>query len=205
MNVAQACQRLAHEGLVQWASGNASERAGAAMYIKPSGVVCSMAKGWATVRLADGRHDMSVKPSTDAEAHRHIYNHLPDVNGIVHTHSSYCTTFACAHWPIPCISTQTADVFGGEIPLSQYCEIGGEDIGMEVVRLYERTHVPAILIRAHGIFTLGKTLEEAVRNAILAEEAATVAWRVTGKQRVIALTPEQIKVNHQRYSESYGQ
>ena len=212
MNVSEACRELAAHGLVPWSSGNASFRAGDYMLIKASGVRCGKIidvgaekDHIASVRLSDGRHALAAKPSTDSEAHRFIYNHLPHINGIVHTHSTFCTTFACAHMPMPCVSTMQADIFGGEIPLSDWCTIGGEDIGKEVVRLYEQTNVPATLIRGHGIFCIADTLEHAVRNAILAEECAKVAWNIVRSSRIYTLPKEEIAANHKRYTTSYGQ
>jgi L-ribulose-5-phosphate 4-epimerase len=217
MNVSEACRELAAHGLVPWSSGNASVRESHVskecpsgmdyMRIKGTGFRCSRATDTniALVQIVDGYICGEPKPSTDSEAHRWIYNHLPDINGVVHTHSHYATTFAVSHKEIPCCMTQMEDVFGGNIPLSEYCQIGGEDIGKEVVRLYERTHVPAVLIRSHGLFTIGDTLENAVRNAILAEHCAAIAWRAMQMGNVFVPSKEEIAKNHERYTNEYGQ
>lgn len=205
MNVSSACRALYDAGLCPGTSGNASQRFEKSMTIKPSGAKCSEVCELANVRLSDGRHDFNIRPSTDASAHRYIYNHCPDINGIVHTHSTYCTIFAVAQWPIPCCMTMMADEFGGDIPLSEYCAIGDEEIGKEVVRLWKSMRARAVLIRQHGLFTVGETLEAAVKSAIYAEECAKVAYHAMRITSVKTLPEDEIERNHRRYHTEYGQ
>lgn len=228
MNVSEACRELAAHGLVPWSSGNASMRLGPLMRIKASGVRCDSLPRVSnelrdcglypisgfdlviSVWLVDGKAgDTPVKqlnkPSTDSEAHRYIYNHLPEINGVVHTHSAYATAFAVAGKEIPCCMTMMEDEFGGSIPISAYCDIGDDSIGREVVRLYEATKVPAILIRHHGLFTIGPSLEAAVKSAVLAEHCAHTAFISMRMANPMVRTKAEIEQNRKRYHESYGQ
>lgn len=211
IRAASANMDLSEAGLVVASSGNASLRHEGHLLIKASGIPCGKVdpnEHIVSVRIADGRHKLGLKPSTDTDAHRYIYKHLPDIGGIVHTHSTYATAFAVAQLPIPCVATAIADEFGGDIPLSAYCEIGGEDIGKEVVRIYESTKCPAILIRSHGVFTIGKTVDAAVKSAIMLEECAkqvAIAMQFKGASGMKRLTDDQIAANFKRYHESYGQ
>ena len=104
----------------------------------------------------------------------YIYKNMPDINGIVHTHSPYATAFAAAERPIPVLFTETAEEFGGEIPLSEFVLIGDEAIGEQVVKFGAKTK--AVVLRKHGIFTIGASPEKAVDLAILAENSAFIAW-----------------------------
>lgn len=203
MNLIEAHHAISH--LVVASSGNVSRRFLTGMEIKPSGVPCSVVQDTVFVRLSDGRHNLKMKPSTDSETHRYIYNHLPDINAIVHTHSTYATAYAVAGYPIPCIATAIADEFGGDIPVSAYCDIGTDAIGKEVVHLYEITYSPAILIRQHGVFTVGKTIEAAVKAAIMVEDCAKTAWHARQLGACFRLETAEIKANHSRYQGSYGQ
>lgn len=206
MNLWDAHKALHTEGLVRWSQGNASVRAGDYLHIKPSGAECSKPiDDFAFVRLSDGEHDVAPVPSTDFEAHRYIYNHLPDIHAVVHTHSTYASAFAVAHRPIPCCMTMMADEFGGDVPVSRVCEIGNEAIGAEVVRLYKMTGRPAMLIAAHGVFTLGKTIDAAVKAAVITEEAAKVAFLAARMGNVYTLPQADIDANFKRYQSTYGQ
>lgn len=213
--VAQACKDIAAEGLVKWSSGNVSARIGDWIFIKASGVLCKYVteRSVIAVDLA-GRYDPPPeneiaprwKPSTDTAAHLYIYNHLRNIGAVVHTHSTYATIFAVMGKPIPCCMTSMADEFGGSIQISDYCEIGGEDIGKEVVRMYEVRPCHAFLIRQHGVFTVGESIEAAVKAAVMGEEAAKVAYHaILAGGSVKILSDEQIIRNHRRYMEDYGQ
>ena len=208
MNVAIACRALARHGLVIGSQGNASERLQHMMLIKASGVTCekvAVHTHVARVDLADGSY-VGVHPSTDAEAHRRVYNRLAHVGGIVHTHSPYATAWACAGWAIPCVSTGQADEFGGDIPLSAYCRIGGAEIGEEIVRLWEQDgRRTAFLIRQHGVFTIGETLETAVKAAVMVEHHARVAWLAQQMRGLWRMSDEEIDANYERYHTDYGQ
>ena len=119
---------LTRYGLVAWTSGNVSARVPGAdlMVIKPSGV--SYDELSADTMVVTDLHGRLVEgeraPSSDTAAHAHVYRHLPEVGGVVHTHSTYATAWAARGEPIPCVLTMIADEFGGEIPVGPFALIG---------------------------------------------------------------------------------
>src|SRR5918994_3136023 len=148
---------LPRHGLVVWTSGNVSARVDDLMVIKPSGVAYeALTPECMVVCDLDGNAvEDGLQPSSDAATHGYIYRHLPDVGGIVHTHSPYATAWAIRGEPIPCVMTAIADEFGGEIPVGPFALIGDDEIGRGVVETLESHRSSAVLMRGHGVFALG--------------------------------------------------
>ncbi len=193
-------------GLVAWTSGNVSGRepGGSLVAIKPSGVRYEhlSLEDIAVVDL-DGRLVEGLRPSVDTATHLYVYRERPDVGGVVHTHSTYATAFAALGRPIePCL-TALADEFGGPIPVGAFAPIGGEEIGREIVRSIGDS--PAILMRQHGVFTVGRTVEAAVKAAVMVEDAARTLWAAMQIGDPQALPPEAVRRLHRAYTTSYGQ
>lgn len=202
-----ANMELPRARLVTWTSGNVSGRdpATGLVVIKPSGVRYEQLKpeDMAVVDLAGKRVEGPYKPSVDTTTHLYIYRQRPDVNGVVHTHSPYATAFAAVGRPIPCVLTAIADEFGGPIPVGAYAQIGEEEIGREVVRSIGA--VPAILMKNHGVFTIGRTVNDAVKSAVMVEDVARtvfLAYRLGDPEELPA---EEVARAHRRYVEKYGQ
>jgi L-ribulose-5-phosphate 4-epimerase len=198
---------LPKNGLVAWTSGNVSGRdpGSGLVLIKPSGVRYeSLTPQSIVVVDLEGRVvDGSLRPSVDTAAHLYIYRHRPDVGGVVHTHSTFATAFAAAGRPIPACLTAICDEFGGPIPCAGYARVGGEEIGREVV-----DHIgvsPAILLRNHGVFTVGRTAEAAVKAAVTVEDAARTVFFAMQLGPLDEVAPEEVARAHQRYLERYGQ
>ncbi len=198
---------LPKAGLVTWTSGNVSGRdpETGLVAIKPSGVRYEHLAPEDIVvvdlegRVVEGR----LKPSVDTATHLYVYRHRPDVGGMVHTHSPYATAFAAVGRSIePCL-TALADEFGCSIPVGAYAAIGGQDIGREIVRSIGAS--PGILMRSHGIFTIGANPEAAVKAAVMVEDAARTLWIAMQIGEVKALPPEEVEALHQRYLGHYGQ
>jgi len=145
----------------------------------------------------------SLKPSSDTLAHVYIYRHRPDVNGIVHTHSTFATAFAALGRPIPACLTAICDEFGGPIPCGGYARIGGDEIGQEVIRSIGDS--PAVLLKNHGVFTVGPTPEAAVKAAVMVEDAARTMYFALLLGEPERIPPEEIARAHGRYLEEYGQ
>jgi L-ribulose-5-phosphate 4-epimerase len=200
---------LPRNGLVVWTSGNVSARVPGAdlMVIKPSGVgyddltpesmvVCDLDGN----PVSDG-----YTPSSDTATHAYIYRHMPEVGGVVHTHSTYATAWAALGEPIPCVITAMADEFGGEIPVGPFALIGSDEIGRGVVATLSGHRSPAVLMRSHGVFTIGPTVRDAVKAAIMCEDAARTvhAARLLGHPE--PLPQDQVDALHKRYKEHYGQ
>src|SRR5215831_14108233 len=184
---------LAAAGLVAWTSGNISARVPGAdlMVIKPSGVgyaeltpesmvVCDLDGQAVEDRAADGTRYL---PSSDTATHAYVYRHLPQVGGVVHTHSGYATAWAARGEAIPCVITAMADEFGGDIPVGPFALIGSD-----------------------GVFAIGPTPRAALKAAVMCEDAArTVHLARAFGDPLTPIPQDQIDALHRRYQQEYGQ
>ncbi|CAN5907219.1 L-ribulose-5-phosphate 4-epimerase [soil metagenome] len=195
--------------LVSWTSGNISGRVpgGDRMVIKPSGILFEnlTPENMCEVDVATLENHSSYKFSSDTATHAYIYKHLPDVGGIVHTHSSYATAWAAVGKEIPCFLTAMADEFGGPIPCGGFALIGGEEIGREVVRILEGHKSPAVILQNHGVFTVGKTPKDAVKAAVMCEDVARTSFLAVQLGTPTAISEADIAKLHDRYTNVYGQ
>ena len=209
---AEVCRlhaELPKNNLVAWTSGNISARDAASerIVIKPSGLRFgdltpeNMVVADLNGRVLEGE----LKPSSDTASHCYIYRHLPHVNGVVHTHSRYATAFAVVGESIPCATTAMADEFGAEIPCGGFGLIGCEEIGRLVVDLLKDHRSPAALLQNHGVFTIGRTAEAAVKAAVMTEDNAAIVWAARQLGAVIPIPQEDIDRLHDRYQNVYGQ
>jgi L-ribulose-5-phosphate 4-epimerase len=130
---------------------------------------------------------------------------MPEVGGVVHTHSSYATAWAARGEAIPCHLTAQADEFGGEIPIGPFALIGGEDIGAGIVATLAGHRSPAILMRNHGVFTIGKNARAAVKAAVMCEDVARTAHLARALGPPAPMPPEAIDALYHRYQSVYGQ
>lgn len=205
--VCEANLILPRSGLVTWTSGNVSGRDGASglIVIKPSGVRYEELTPEDMVvvdldgRVVEGR----LRPSVDAPTHLYVYRHRPDVGGMVHTHSPYATAFAALGRPIPVCLTAMADEFGGPIPCGAYAQIGGEQIGQEIVRSIGPS--PAILLKNHGVFTIGPTPMAAVKAAVMTEDVARTVHLAMLLGQPDEIPADEVARAHRQYVEQYGQ
>jgi L-ribulose-5-phosphate 4-epimerase len=208
-SVADLHAELVRNGLVAWTSGNVSARVPGAdlLVIKPSGVAYAdlTAETMVVCDLNGTRVSGELSPSSDTASHAYIYRHMPGVGGVVHTHSRYATAWAALGEPIPCVITAMADEFGGEIPVGPFAPIGGEEIGRAVVETLSGHRSPAVLLRSHGVFAVGPTPREAVKAAVMCEDAACTVHLASISGQVTALPPDQIDALYQRYQDEYGQ
>jgi L-ribulose-5-phosphate 4-epimerase len=198
---------LPAQELVAWTSGNVSARdpESGLVVIKPSGVMYEDLKPEDHVVLTlDGEVvEGTLKPSSDTASHLYIYRHMPEVNGVVHTHSPYATAFAAVGKPIPVYLTAIGDEFGQAIPCAGFALIGGEEIGQQVVE-----HIgtcPAVLLKNHGVFTVGKSAKAAVKAAVMVEDVAKTVHLALQLGTPDEIAPEDVAKLHYRYTHVYGQ
>lgn len=200
---------LQRYGLVQWTSGNVSERLpdGKTFIIKPSGVKYEKLtpEDMVICDLDGNKLDGSLAPSSDTAAHAYVYRHMPEINGVVHTHSNYASAWAAAHQSIPCVLTAMADEFGGDIPLGPFALIGNEDIGRGIVETLSGSRSPAVIMKNHGVFTIGKNASAAVKAAVMCEDVAKTVFIAKQLGPINRVPQADIDKLFDRYQNVYGQ
>ncbi|GGC08963.1 L-ribulose-5-phosphate 4-epimerase [Cellulomonas carbonis] len=203
-------------GLVVWTAGNVSQRvvvdpaAGPGehdlLVIKPSGVTYDELTPEAMVvcdldgELVDGERS----PSSDTAAHAYVYRNMPEVGGVVHTHSTYATAWAARGEEVPCVLTMMADEFGGPIPIGPFALIGDDSIGRGIVETLRGSRSPAVLMRNHGPFTIGKDAKAAVKAAVMCEEVARTIHVARQLGEPLPIAQADVDSLYDRYQNVYG-
>lgn len=211
--VARLHEQLTRYGLVVWTGGNISGRLpGADLFvIKPSGVdyddltpgnmiLCDL-----DGRIIAGSEGSENSPSSDTAAHARVYRHMPEVNGVVHAHSTYATAWAARGEAVPCVITGQADEFGGQIPVGPFAVIGDESIGEGIVSTLTGHRSRAVLMQNHGVFTIGSSPRDAVKAAVMAEDVARTVHIARQLGEPIPIPAEKIDALFDRYQNVYGQ
>ena len=209
IEVATLHAELPRWGLVVWTAGNVSARVPDhdLLVIKPSGVGYDELTPEAMVvtdldgNLVDGERS----PSSDTAAHAYVYAHMPEVGGVVHTHSTYATAWAARGEAIPCVLTMMGDEFGGEIPIGPFALIGDDSIGRGIVETLRDHRSPAVLMRNHGPFTIGRTAKDAVKAAVMCEEVARTVHVARQLGEPLTIAQSDIDSLYARYQNVYGQ
>jgi L-ribulose-5-phosphate 4-epimerase len=206
--VCELNQELPRHELARWTAGNLSARdpASGAVVIKPSGVRYEAMTPEAMVVLdPDGTVlEGALQPSVDAASHLYLYRHRPDVHGVVHTHSPYATAFAAVGRSLPVYLTSIADQFGGPVPIGDYVPpIGGEAIGAAILAAIG--DAPAILMKNHGVFTIGVTATAALQAAIMLEENAKTIAIALALGSPTEIPAEHVERQRRFYQTEYGQ
>ncbi|MGS2616090.1 L-ribulose-5-phosphate 4-epimerase [Micromonospora sp. LZ34] len=207
--VAALHAELVRYNLVAWTAGNVSARVPGRdlMVIKPSGVSYDDLRpdNMVVCDLDGVVVEGDLSPSSDTAAHAYVYRAMPDVGGVVHTHSSYATAWAARGESIPCHLTAQADEFGGEIPVGPFALIGGDDIGKGIVATLSGHRSPAVLMRNHGVFTIGPNATAAVKAAVMCEDVARTAHLARALGEPLPIAAQDIESLHARYQNVYGQ
>lgn len=207
--VAALHAELPRNGLVVWTAGNVSARVPGAdlLVIKPSGVSYDELSPEAMVvtdfdaRLVEG----SRSPSSDTAAHAYVYRHMPEVGGVVHTHSDYAAAWAARREPIPCVLTMIADEFGGDIPVGPFALIGDDSIGRGIVETLRGSRSRAVLMANHGPFTIGRDARDAVKAAVMLEDVARTVHIARQLGEPVPIAQSDIDSLFNRYQNVYGQ
>ena len=198
---------LPKNNLVMWTSGNVSARDAETgrVVIKASGIRYEdmQPEHMVVVDMNGKMVEGDFKPSSDVYSHLYIYKHRPDVGGAVHTHSRYATAFAAVGKAIPCVLTAMADEFGGPIPCGGFALIGDEAMGKVVVDSLGKS--PAVLLKNHGVFTIGNNAASAVKAAVMTEDVAATVWMAMQIGRPDVIPQEDVDKLHHRYTHVYGQ
>jgi L-ribulose-5-phosphate 4-epimerase len=207
--VADLHAELVRWGLVVWTAGNVSARLPGADYmvIKPSGVSYNdiTASSLIVCDLNGKKISGTGAPSSDTAAHAFVYQQLPEVGGVVHTHSTYATAWAARGEAIPCVLTAMADEFGGEIPVGPFALIGDDAIGRGIVDTLRGHRSPAVLMKSHGVFAIGKTATGAAKAAAMCEDVARTVHVSRQLGQPLSIDPADIDRLFDRYKNVYGQ
>ncbi|WP_406028262.1 L-ribulose-5-phosphate 4-epimerase [Nocardioides sp. NBC_00850] len=198
--------------LVVWTAGNVSERVpnpggDDLLVIKPSGVAYEdiTAEAMVVCDLAGNLVEGERSPSSDTAAHAYVYANMPEVGGVVHTHSTYATAWAARGEEIPCVLTMMADEFGGPVPVGPFAIIGDDSIGRGIVETLRESRSPAVLMRNHGPFTIGKDGRSAVKAAVMCEEVARTVHIARQLGQPLPIDQSHIDSLYDRYQNVYGQ
>ena len=207
-NLVEMHQLLVRYGLVVWTGGNVSQRVDENSFlIKPSGVSYDSLTAADMVlcdldgNLIEGDHS----PSSDTAAHAYVYKNMPEVGGVVHTHSNYACGFAAVGQAIPCVLTAIADEFGGEIPLGPFAIIGDDSIGRGIVETLSEHRSKAVIMKNHGVFAIGEDANAAVKSAVMTEDNAKSVFIAKQLGEPIEIDQADVDKLFDRYQNVYGQ
>jgi L-ribulose-5-phosphate 4-epimerase len=202
---------LVKHGLVIFTWGNVSaiDRAAGLVVIKPSGVSYDEMKAddMVVVDLYGKVVEGKLKPSSDTATHLVLYNSFPDIGGIVHTHSTYATSWAQAGVNIPDIGTTHSDYFSDAIPCTRDMtqqEIEGEyelETGNVIVERFKGlnpAYIPGVLVKNHGPFAWGTDAHDAVHNAVVMEQVAKMSYIAYGINADLTMNEHLIKKHFYR-------
>ena len=208
---------LVKHGLVIFTWGNVSaiDRATGLVVIKPSGVDYDKLtpEMMVVMDLNGNKVEGNLNPSSDTATHLELYKAFPEIGGIVHTHSSYATSWAQAGRDIPCYGTTHADYIYGPVPCvrcltkEEIEDAYEENTGHLIVNEFKRLGkdpkaVPVVLCKNHGPFAWGKDAKEAVHNAVVLEEVAKMAYRAETINPRIQPAPQELQDKH--YNRKHG-
>ncbi|MBO8131540.1 MAG: L-ribulose-5-phosphate 4-epimerase AraD [Candidatus Marinimicrobia bacterium] len=193
--------------ILTWGNVSGIDREKNMIVIKPSGVdyddltVDDLVVVSLDARVVEGK----LNPSTDLKTHIELYKSFPEIGGVTHTHSTYAVVFAQANMEIPCLGTTHADNFFGSVPLTRYLteaevfedyERNTGKVIVETMKKYDLHSNPGILVAGHGPFTWGKTPIESVKNSLILEKIAEMAFKTMLLNPDVKDLPEYVIKKH---------
>lgn len=207
--VYEANMLLPQYHLVTFTWGNVSQIDPQTGYfvIKPSGVPYEelTPEDMVIMDLEGNKIEGRYNPSSDTATHIEMYKGMPQIQGIVHTHSTWGTSWAQAGRGIPCYGTTHADYMYGEIPCvrnltrAEIKEAYEKNTGTLIVDFFKNKNymaVPAVLCKNHGVFTWGKDAHDAVYNAVVLEEVAKMAAYTEMINKTVEPAPQELQDKH---------
>lgn len=216
--VYEANMLLPQYGLVTFTWGNVSaiDREKGLFVIKPSGVPYEelTLEDMVVMNLEGEKVEGKYNPSSDTPTHLELYKAFSEIGGIVHTHSSWATSWAQAGRAIPCYGTTHADYIYGEVPClrtltkEEIDEAYEKNTGLLIVNEFKKRNldaeaVPAVLCKNHGPFAWGRDAAEAVHNAVVLEEVAKMAARTEKINPQVQPAPQELLDKH--YFRKHGE
>ena len=209
VDVCRLNRALPDLGLVVWTAGNVSARVPGEnlLVIKPSGLEFDelTPESMVVTDLSGAVVEGELAPSSDTGAHAVVYREMPDVGGVVHTHSTFACAWAARGEAIPCVLTMQADEFGGDVPIGPFALIGNEAIGEAVVHSLRGSRSPAVIMQNHGPFTIGKDARSALKASVMLEEVAKATHYAYQLGKPIPIPQADIDALNDRYQNVYGQ
>lgn len=214
-NIWRANQELVKYNLVTLTWGNVSgfDRRRGLVVIKPSGVDYQQMNpsDMMVVDIEGKIVQGSLSSSSDTPTHLEIYRNFREINGITHTHSEYAAMFAQAGLEIPCLGTTHADYFNGPVPLTRFLreeevkENYEQNTGKVIVERFQNlnpSHRPGVLVAGHGPFTWGQSASESVKNSLVLEKVAQMAWGTLNLNPQVKSLPSYLLKKH--YQRKHG-
>jgi len=143
------------------------------------------------------------KPSSDLITHLQIYKEKKEINGIIHTHSTYASCFAVLNESVPVVSTTMANEVGGEVPVAPYAPVGSKELGDSIIK--NIGNQKAVLLQSHGVLTYGENPHHALAAAVMLEDAAKIYHLAKSIGEPIRLSEEEIRRANDLFQNVYGQ
>lgn len=199
--------KMVNYGLTKGTWGNISLREGDLMWLTPTGIEYLNMKpeDVSVINLNTGEQISGLPPSSELFLHSIIYKKCPTINGIVHTHSMYATSFSAAHQDIPCTTEDHGEIIGGHIECPRYAPGGTEELGELIAEKLQYGKIFATLVANHGLVAVGRSLNEAYIVAEIGEKSAEIAYHAKSINPYFQpLTDEHIKSNRDYYLNSYS-
>lgn len=187
-------KRMSAEGLSKGTSGNLSiyDPESGYMAISPSGIgyFDTELKDVVIMKLDGEIVEGERKPSSEHELHAIFYKHKPEVRAVVHTHSNYCTTFACLNMPLKAVHYVVGTAGVAEVPCADYATFGSPELAENAVKASGKSR--AVLLANHGLVTCGVSMAKAFGLAVNMEFIAEMQWRAMSVGNPVVLSNDEM-------------